>query len=100
MKFEIKGETLSVVGIRQLGADNSQDFREQIQAALPEKFRHIEIDLSQTIFLDSCGLGVLISLRKTAGSRNGTVRLLNPTPRVQRLFHVTRMHKIFEIIHS
>jgi len=100
MKFEIKGETLSVAGIKELGADNSQDFRDRVEAALPKKFKHIEIDLSQTIFLDSCGLGALISLRKAAGSRNGTVRLLNPTPRVQRLFDVTRMHKIFEIVNG
>ena len=67
-------------------------------AALPDELRNIEIDLSQTNFLDSCGLGALISLRKTANSRNGKVRLLNPPPRVQLLFRVTRMHKIFEIV--
>jgi len=98
MKFEIRGETLSVVGVRELGADNSQAFREQVRAALPDKLKNIEIDLSQTNFLDSCGLGALISLRKTASSRNGKVRLLNPPPRVQLLFHITRMHKIFEIV--
>src|ERR1041385_3161048 len=98
MRFEINGETLSVVGVRELGADNSQAFREEVRAALPDKLRNIEIDLSQTNFLDSCGLGALISLRKTATSRNGKVRLLNPSPRVQLLFDVTRMHKIFEIV--
>jgi len=98
MKFEIRGETLSVVGVRELGADNWQAFRAQVCAALPDESRNIEIDLSQTNFLDSCGLGALISLRKTANSRNGKVRLLNPPPRVQLLFRVTRMHKIFEIV--
>ena len=78
MTFEIRGETLSVVGVRELGADNSQAFREEVRAALPDKLKNIEIDLSQTSFLDSCGLGALISLRKTASSRNGKVRLLNP----------------------
>src|SRR6266566_2009321 len=98
MKFEIRGETLSVVGVRQLGADNSQAFREEVHAALPDELRNIEIDLSQTNFLDSCGLGALISLRKTANSRNGKVRLLYPNPRVLLLFDITRMHNIFEIV--
>ena len=98
MKFEIRGETLSVVGVRELGAENWQSFREEVRAALPDKLRIIEIDLSQTNFLDSCGLGALISLRKTATSRNGKLRLLNPTPRVRLLFDVTRMHNIFEIV--
>ena len=72
MKFEVRGETLTVVDVRELGAENFQDFRERVRAAMPAKLRNIEIDLSQTSFLDSCGLGALISLRKTANSRNGS----------------------------
>jgi anti-sigma B factor antagonist len=98
MKFEVKGETLKIGGLKELGAENSQFFREQVQAALPDRLQSIEVDLSQISFLDSCGLGALISLRKTATSRNGKVRLLNPSPRVQLLFDVTRMHKLFEIV--
>src|SRR6185295_18955458 len=80
MKFEVRGETLTVVEVRELRAENFQDFRERVRAAMPAKLRNIEIDLSQTSFLDSCGLGALISLRKTAKSRNGKVRLLYPNP--------------------
>ena len=98
MKFEVRGETLTVVDVTELGAENFQDFRERVRAAMPEKSRNIEIDLSQTSFLDSCGLGALISLRKTANSRNGKVRLLYPNPRVLLLFDITRMHNIFEIV--
>ena len=98
MKFEVKGETLKIGGLRELGDENSQSFREQVKAALPDRLQNIEVDLSQINFLDSCGLGALISLRKTANSRNGKVRLLNPSPRVQLLFDVTRMHKVFEIV--
>ena len=98
MRFEIKGETLSVVEVTELGADNSYKFRERVTAALPDQLHTIEVDLSQTSFLDSCGLGALIWLRKTARSRNGTVRLLNPPPGVQTLFDLTRMHNIFEIV--
>ena len=62
MKFEVRGETLTVVEVRELGADNFQDFRERVRAAMPERLRNIEIDLSQTSFLDSCGLGALIAV--------------------------------------
>ena len=98
MKFEVRGETLTVGEVRELGADNFQDFRERVRAAMPEKSRNIEIDLSQTSFLDSCGLGALISLRKTANSRNGKLRLLYPNPRLLLMFDITHMHNIFEIV--
>ncbi len=98
MRLEVSGETLRVAGVRQLGADNSQEFRDEVRAALPANVKDIEIDLSQIGFLDSCGLGALIALRKAANTKNATIRLLNPTPRVQLLFDVTRMHKVFEIV--
>ena len=98
MKLQTNGETLNVSGVKELGASNSNSFRDQVRAALTEAQKFIEIDLSQTNFVDSCGLGALISLHKTICGRNGLVRLLNPTPPVQQILELTRMHRIFEIV--
>ena len=98
MKTRIEGETLCISELLELGAANSALFRDETRAALTDEQRNIEVDLSRTAFLDSCGLGALISLHKTACSRNGLVRLLNPTPPVQQLLDLTRMHRIFEIV--
>jgi len=49
-------------------------------------------------FLDSSGLGTLISLHKTLRARNGTVRLLKPAPNVQQILELTRLHRVFEIV--
>jgi len=99
MKVQALGETLNVSGIKELGAANSQNFRDEIKAALAGE-KNIDIDLSETTFVDSCGLGALISLHKTTCNRNGTVRLLNPTPPVQQILELTRMHRIFEIVNN
>jgi anti-sigma B factor antagonist len=98
MKTRIEGETLCITEVEELAAANSTSFRDGARAAMTERQRNIEIDLSRTAFVDSCGLGTLISLHKTACSRNGLVRLLNPTPPVQQLLDLTRMHRIFEIV--
>ena len=98
MKVLNNGESLNITGIKELGAANSNAFRDQVRAALTDAQRYIEIDLSQTMFIDSCGLGALISLHKTLCTRNGMVRLLNPTPPVQQILELTRMHRIFEIV--
>lgn len=66
---------------------------------MPSSLNLIEIDLSQTRFVDSCGLGVLFALYKNAGNNGGvSLRLLNPTPPIQQLFELTQMHQLFEII--
>ena len=54
--------------------------------------------MSRTRFLDSSGLGALISIHKTLCSRQGVVRIVNPTPQVQQILELTRMHRIFEIV--
>jgi anti-sigma B factor antagonist len=100
MKVETLGETLNVTGIKELGAANSNEFRDQVKGAMSESHRTIQIDLSETLFVDSCGLGALISLHKATCNRNGTVRLLNPTPPVQQILELTRMHRIFEIVNN
>ena len=41
-------------------ASLSTDCKTEARAALTVGQKHIEIDLSQTMFLDSCGLGTLI----------------------------------------
>ena len=100
MTIRIQGETLCISDVQELGAANSTDFRERARAALTPAQRNIEIDLSATCFLDSSGLGTLISLHKTTWSRNGQVRLENPTPGVQQILELTRMHRLFEIVRN
>ena len=100
MKIQNEGETLRVSGVKELGAANSNEFRDWVRSNLVETHRNIEIDLSEMTFLDSCGLGALISLHKAAQSRQGGVRLLSPQPQVDQILSLTRMHHIFEIVRS
>ena len=93
---------MNVSGVRELSAANARWFRNEVCARLAPGLKSIEIDLSQTGLVDSCGLGALVSLHKAANdqNRNGgvAVRLLNPLPPVQQVFELTRMHHLFEII--
>ena len=100
MKIHDTGETLAVSEIKELAGANAENFREEVAAALAPDVKAIEIDLSETEFIDSCGLGALISLYKSANRRNSTVpfRLLNPGPSIQQLLELTRLHRIFEIV--
>ncbi len=100
MKIHDTGDILTVSHIKELAAGNAESFRDEVRAALPADVKSIEIDLSDTDFVDSCGLGALISLYKfvNAGNEAVPVRLLNPSPLVQQLFELTRLHRIFEIV--
>jgi anti-sigma B factor antagonist len=98
MKMNVEGDTVRISGVKELGAVNSNRVRDEVKAAMRDSQKNIEFDLSETTFLDSCGLGALIAMHKTACSRNGTLRLLHPLPAVQQILELTRMHRIFEIV--
>jgi anti-sigma B factor antagonist len=98
MKTQNDGTTLRVSAVSELSAANANSFRDETRQALGNEQRNIEIDLSQTASVDSCGLGALVALHKTASSRGGILRLLNPTPPVQQILELTRMHRIFEVV--
>jgi anti-sigma B factor antagonist len=100
MKINTEDSVINISDVKELSAANSNSFRDEVRAALPSHPKRINIDLSQTRFVDSCGLGALIALYKTARTQNEeiTIALHNPTPPVQQIFELTRMHHIFEII--
>lgn len=98
MKIQILGDTLRISDVEELDLGSSNAFRTEARAALVNGQKNIEIDLSQTRALDSCGLGTLISLHKLTSDRHGIVRLLNPAPAVRQILELTRMHRIFQIV--
>jgi len=100
MKIQNQGETLHVSEIKELGASNSNAFRDWVRSNLVDGHRNIEIDLSETSFVDSCGLGALIALHKAVQSRQGGVRLLSPQPQVDQILSLTRMHHLFDIVRT
>src|SRR5205809_7915605 len=94
--------TLSVSDVRELSAANAGSFRDEVCALLAPEIKNIEIDLSQTSLVDSCGLGALVSVHNAAKGhdRNGGVRmrLLNPSPSVQQVLELTRLHQFFDMV--
>src|SRR5436190_411031 len=99
MKIEHEGNHLRVSDIAELNAINATSFRDEVRAAMPSDPATIEIDLSQTRFVDSSGLGALFALYKAANNNHDgvTLRLLNPRPSIQQLFELTQLHQLFEI---
>jgi anti-sigma B factor antagonist len=99
MKIEHTGQNLRISELPELTSVNSGHFRDELRAALPTSPSLIEIDLSQTRFVDSSGLGALFALyRSTGDGRSAILRLVNPAPEIQQLFELTQMQQLFEIV--
>ncbi len=59
--------------------------------------REAVIDLSGVTFMDSAGVGWLIAMDSIGRERQGTVRLLRPSPRVDELLHLSGLFDRFAI---
>jgi anti-sigma B factor antagonist len=55
------------------------------------------VDLTETTFLDSTGLGTLIGARRRIHALKGTFALVCPHERMLKLFRITSLDKIFAI---
>jgi anti-anti-sigma factor len=101
MKMIQQNGTLSVTGLRELNAANAHAVRSALSRALSRDLHSIEIDLSQTQAVDGAGLGALVALYETAKERSRregfAIRLTNPTPTVQQMIELARLHHLFEV---
>jgi anti-anti-sigma factor len=98
MNIQIERETIRVTELKELGAAQAKHLRDRCSEAFGQDQRHIEIDLSGIIYIDSMGLGALFFLHNAVSRRQGRVRLLHPTPAVQQMLELTRLHKLVEIV--
>jgi anti-sigma B factor antagonist len=100
MKIQPQGNTLLVSELTELNAANAGGIRDAVREVLTPRFTVLDIDLSETAFLDSSGLGALIALHKTVATHQGVVRILNPTPIALQILELTRLHRVFEIVQT
>ena len=101
MKIDRNGDTLNVTEIIELATPSAESFRVALSSALPGNAKRIDIDFSQTVFVDCGGLGALVAVRNCARSRSReiTIRLLNPPQSLQRMIAVMRMDDAFQMEH-
>lgn len=60
--------------------------------------RIVVVDLREVSFLDSSALGVLVGARRRCRESGGDLRLVIDTPRVRRLFDITGLNTVFDIV--
>jgi anti-sigma B factor antagonist len=72
-------------------------FRQEVDSILEGESALLLIDLSAVPFVDSSGLGAMVSVLKTLRAKGGDIALCSLSEGVKILFKLTRMDKVFEI---
>ena len=81
----------------QLIVGNRQELKDLVQAALDRGERRLLIDFSRTGYIDSSGLGALVSISKRIREAGGELRLSGLNEDLRSLFELTKLDTLFNI---
>lgn len=100
MNLETKktGEFVFLKPIKQnIDATASNEFKSRVMGLINQGNIFFLLNLSQVDFVDSSGLGAMISILKSLKLNNGDIVLCEVNPAILNLFKLTRMNNIFKI---
>ena len=100
MGFTVRknGKDVVVVDVEgQLIVGNRQELKQKVLDALDGGARKFVVDFAKTGYIDSSGLGVLVSLSKKIREQGGELRLAGLNEDLQTLFELTKLDTLFAI---
>jgi anti-sigma B factor antagonist len=102
MGFQVSrnGEVTLVEVEGQLIVGNRQELKQQVLEQLESGDRKFVIDFANTGYIDSSGLGVLVSLSKKIREQGGELRLSSLNEDLRTLFELTKLDTLFRIADS
>ena len=82
---------------KRLDAHVAVAFRAALVEQIDNGSRRIVVNLARVEFMDSSGLGALVSVLKHIG-RDGEIAVCSPTEAVRSMFELTRLHRVIPIV--
>jgi len=99
MSFQVSqnGDVTLVEVEGQLIVGNRQELKQQVLEQLEGGDLKFVIDFADTGYIDSSGLGVLVSLSKKIREQGGELRLSSLNEDLRTLFELTKLDTLFRI---
>lgn len=76
---------------------NAGEARNELKQIISSGSGKVVINLSQTEFMDSSGLAVIVAGLQTARKMDGDLHLAHMSDTIRALFELTRLHTVFQI---
>jgi anti-sigma B factor antagonist len=95
--IERQGEVVVVDVEGQLIVGNRNELKQKVIDELEKGARKVLIDFARTGYIDSSGLGVLVTLSRRIRELGGELRLANLNEDLKTLFELTKLDTLFQI---
>jgi anti-sigma B factor antagonist len=83
-----------------IGEDNGANILQLATDAIHSNVLTCIIDISNLRYINSSGIGVLITILTKFRNKGGEVYLMKPSENVQKLLVITKLNAIFQIVQS
>jgi anti-sigma B factor antagonist len=94
---EIDGTVILDFNGRLVLGEDTTLLREQVRALIAKGQKNILLNLQDVPYIDSSGLGELVSAFIAARKEGGELKLLNLTSKVHGLLQITKLYTVFEV---
>jgi len=83
-----------------IGENSGPQLMDLVNDNINEGVIRCAVDISLLRYINSSGLGVLITLLTKFRNIEGEVILINPSEQVKKLLIITKLNAIFQIVHT
>lgn len=94
---EVAGVTIVDISGRIVLGEESAALRELVSSLLSKGHKKVLLNLADVNYIDSSGLGNLVSSFTSARKQSGELKLLNLNNKVHDVMQITRLFTVFEV---
>ena len=94
---QVDGVTVLDMSGRITLGEGSVTLRDTVRDLLSKGQKHILLNLGDVTYIDSSGIGELVSAFTTVKNQGGELKLLNLTRKVHDLLQITKLYTVFDV---
>jgi anti-sigma B factor antagonist len=99
LRAEKNADQTVVYGSGRITSASSDLLQQTIRGLIPET-RRILLDLTNVNYIDSSGIGAMVSVYLAASRVQCDFKVANAQPRIRDLFEITKLSAVFEEMHA
>jgi anti-sigma B factor antagonist len=94
---QVDGVTILDLSGRITLGEGSVQLRDAVRDLLAKGQKNILLNLADVNYIDSSGIGELVSAYTTVRNQGGELKLLNLTKKVHDLLQITKLYTVFDV---
>lgn len=97
IKEKIKDNVaILTLGGKLMGGSETSNLREKVNSLISDNITHVIVDMAKVKWINSSGLGALMSCHTSLVAKKGALKIANPTNKVKSIMMMTQLIKIFD----